>query len=123
MAVDHGAKCGSTSNAMQVCDSVFDKLAEDAVLGTTIEEMKANTITAEMYTIEQHWVVVGFDRYQATFWWPWIGGYRGEHNLRSAPFSFFPRLWVGPGHQVRPGLLEAIPLSPNPPKEGVGSVS
>ena len=102
IAVDHGAKCGSTSDAIHVCDPVFDKLALDGVLATTIEEMKERTKASEMYAAEQHWVVVGFDRYQATFWWPWVGGYRGEHNLRSAPFSFFPRLWVD--QDIKSGL-------------------
>ena len=102
VAVDHGAKCGSTSDAIHVCDPVFDKMAIDAVQATTIEEMKERTKAAEMYAAERHWVVVGFDRYQATFWWPWIGGYRGEHNLRSAPFSFFPRLWVD--QDIKSGL-------------------
>ena len=102
VAVDHGAKCGTTSDAIHVCDPVYDKLALDAVQATTLEEMRERTKAAEMYATERHWVVVGFDRYQATFWWPWVGGYRGEHNLRSAPFSFFPRLWVD--HDIKSGL-------------------
>ena len=102
-AVNQGAKCGSASDAIHACDPVFDKLAEDAVLGTTIEEMKERTKAAEMYAVEQHWVVVGFDRYQANFWWPWIGGYRGENNLRAGPgFSVFTRTWVD--QDVKSGL-------------------
>ena len=95
-AVDlHGASCGSISNAMHACDPVFDKLAEDAVQATTIEEMKERTTIAEMYAVEQHWVAVGFDRYQANFWWPWIGGYRGENELRGGPgFNVLTRVWV-----------------------------
>ena len=99
----HGASCDSIANAMQVCDPVFDKLASDAVQATTIEEMKERTKAAEMYTIERHWVAVGFDRYQANFWWPWIGGYRGENNLRGGPgFSVFTRVWVD--QDIKSGL-------------------
>jgi ABC-type transport system substrate-binding protein len=91
----HGAVSSSISNAMNMQSEVYDAMIAEMQEATTPEAQTPLIKAIDMWNMENHVVVMGFDRLQASYWWPWIGGYRGENNLRGGPgFGVFQRVWI-----------------------------
>ena len=91
----HGAESSSISNAMNMQSAEFDAMIHEMQQAETTEEQAPLIRAIDMWNNKNHTVVLGLHRYQASYWWPWVGGYRGENNLRGGPgFGVFQRVWI-----------------------------
>ena len=82
-------------NFANVSDPTYDALVETVTAATTLEEVKAGCIEADMYAIEQHWSLCLFPSVTPVAWQPYLKGYSGELLMAAAQFaSNSARWWI-----------------------------
>jgi peptide/nickel transport system substrate-binding protein len=91
----HGAVSTSAWDAMNMQSAEYEAIIAKIHEVGSFEEQTPLVQAADMWGMKNHTAIMGFDRIQASYWWPWIGGYRGENNLRGGPgFGVFQRVWI-----------------------------
>ena len=76
-------------------DPAYEALYEAVQAAQTIEEQQRAAKEANMYVVENHWIIWGTKVASYGASWPWLKGYNGETDLHDwHKLGVFARLWI-----------------------------
>jgi peptide/nickel transport system substrate-binding protein len=84
---------GYGMNFSSVEDPEYDALVENVAAATTLEEVQAGCIEADMYSIEKHWTLCLFSSITPVAWTPYLKGYSGELLMMPSHISRYTARW------------------------------
>jgi ABC-type transport system substrate-binding protein len=84
---------GNIVNFTYCDDPAYDALVEAVSNASSLEDVMAGCVEADMYTIEQHWTVRLLTTVTPVVWQPYIKGYTGELLFTSGQMTEYTARW------------------------------